>query len=58
MVVVEAAKKALWLTCLVKELGNQQGGVQLYCDSQSIIYLVKNQTHRCEVSQDQRIGFF
>ena len=33
MVIVEAAKESLWLTGLVKELGIQQGGVQLYCDS-------------------------
>jgi hypothetical protein len=43
MVVVIAAKEALWLTGLVKRLGIQQGGVlQLHCDSQSVIYLVKN----------------
>jgi hypothetical protein len=49
MVVVEAAKKVLWFRCLVKELGIQQGRVQLYYDSQSVIYLAKNQAHRCEV---------
>ncbi|KAL6329279.1 hypothetical protein AAG906_015482 [Vitis piasezkii] len=42
---VEAAKESLWLTGLVKELGIQQGGVQLYCDSQSAIYLTKNQVY-------------
>jgi hypothetical protein len=42
MVAVEAAKEALWLTRLVKELGIQQGGVSLHCDSQSAIYLAKN----------------
>jgi hypothetical protein len=26
----------------VRELGIQQGGVQLHCDSQSAIYLAKN----------------
>ncbi|XP_041025491.1 secreted RxLR effector protein 161-like [Juglans microcarpa x Juglans regia] len=45
MAVVEAAKKAVWLTGLVKELGIQQGGVQLHCDSQSAIYLGKNQVY-------------
>ena len=54
----KAAKKALWLTGLIKELGIQQGGVQLHCDSQSVIYLAKNQARGCEVSQDQGIGFF
>jgi hypothetical protein len=38
--------------------GIQQGGVQLHCDSQSVIYLAKNQARGCEVSQDQGIGFF
>jgi hypothetical protein len=33
MAVAEAAKEALWLTGLVKELGIQQGGVSLHCDS-------------------------
>ena len=33
MVVAKAAKEALWLTWLVKELGIQQGGVSLHCDS-------------------------
>ena len=33
MALAEAAKEALWLKGLVKELGLNQGGVQLYCDS-------------------------
>ncbi|KAE8719481.1 putative ribonuclease H protein [Hibiscus syriacus] len=37
MAVAEAAKETLWLTGLVKELGVQQGGVQLRCDNQSTI---------------------
>jgi hypothetical protein len=45
MAAVEAAKEALWLTELVKELGIQQVGVSLYCDSQSAIYLAKNQVY-------------
>ncbi|KAE8699949.1 hypothetical protein F3Y22_tig00110569pilonHSYRG00219 [Hibiscus syriacus] len=43
MAAAEAAKEALWLTSLVKELGVQQGGVQLLCDNQSAIHLAKNQ---------------
>ncbi|KAL6335497.1 hypothetical protein AAG906_029740 [Vitis piasezkii] len=43
MAIAKAAKESLWLIGLVKELGIQQGGVQLYCDSQSAIYLAKNQ---------------
>jgi hypothetical protein len=45
MAAAEAAKEALWLTGLVKELGIQQVGVSLYCDSQSAIYLAKNQVY-------------
>ena len=45
MAVVEVAKEALWLKALVKELGLNQGGVQLHCDSQSAIYLAKHQVY-------------
>jgi hypothetical protein len=45
MAVAEAAKEALWLTGLVNELGIQQGGVSLHCDSQGAIYLAKNQVY-------------
>ena len=45
MAVGEAAKETLWLTGLVKELGVEQGGVQLHCDSQSAIYLANNQVY-------------
>lgn len=45
MAVAEVAKEALSLKGLVKELGVQQGGVQLHCDSQSAIYLAKNQVY-------------
>ncbi|KAE8694724.1 hypothetical protein F3Y22_tig00110777pilonHSYRG00394 [Hibiscus syriacus] len=45
MAAAEAAKEALWLTGLVKELGVQQGGVQLFCDNQSTIHLAKNQVY-------------
>ncbi|KAE8681319.1 hypothetical protein F3Y22_tig00111330pilonHSYRG00089 [Hibiscus syriacus] len=46
MAAAEAAKEALCLTGLVKELGVQQGGVQLLCDNQSAIHLAKNQVYR------------
>ncbi|KAE8673575.1 hypothetical protein F3Y22_tig00111779pilonHSYRG00138 [Hibiscus syriacus] len=46
MAVTEAAKETLWLIGLVKELGVQQGGVQLLCDNQSTIHLAKNQVYR------------
>jgi hypothetical protein len=45
MAVAEAAQEALWLTGLVKELGVEQDGVQLHCDSQSAIYLENNQVY-------------
>jgi hypothetical protein len=45
MAAAEAAKKALWLAGLVKELGIQQGRVSLHCDSQSAIHLAKNQVY-------------
>ena len=45
MTVVEAAKEALWLIGRVKELGIKEGGVELHCDSQSAIYLAKNQVY-------------
>ncbi|KAL0404387.1 UNVERIFIED_CONTAM: Retrovirus-related Pol polyprotein from transposon TNT 1-94 [Sesamum radiatum] len=45
MAVAEAAKEALWINGLAKELGVEQGGVQLHCDGQSVIYLAKNQVY-------------
>ena len=45
MAVVEVAKEALWLKGLVRELGLNQGGVQLHYDSQSAIYLAKHQVY-------------
>ena len=45
MAVAKAAKEALWLKGLVKELGLNQGGVQLHCDNQSAIYLAKHQVY-------------
>jgi hypothetical protein len=45
MAVAEAAKEALWLKGLVKELGLNQDGVQMHCDSQSAICLAKNQVY-------------
>ena len=39
MALAKAAKEALWLKGLVKELGLNQGGVQLHCVSQSVATL-------------------
>ncbi|KAE8685445.1 hypothetical protein F3Y22_tig00111098pilonHSYRG00167 [Hibiscus syriacus] len=60
MAAAEAAKEALWLIGLVKELGVQQGGVQLLCDNQSDIHLAKNQVYRArikhiDVSYDRQV---
>ena len=43
MAAVECAKEAVWLHCLVNELGVSQDLVKLYCDNQSAIYLAKIQ---------------
>ena len=48
IVVAEASKEAVWLARLVKELGIEQGGVQLQCDSQSVINLAKNQVYHAK----------
>ncbi|CAL9224779.1 unnamed protein product, partial [Arabidopsis halleri] len=45
MAMGEAAKEALWVRGLVMELGVEQGGVQLHCDSQSTLYLARNQVY-------------
>ncbi|KAL0458151.1 UNVERIFIED_CONTAM: Retrovirus-related Pol polyprotein from transposon TNT 1-94 [Sesamum latifolium] len=50
MAVAEAAKEALWLNGLAKELGVEQGRVQLHCDSQSAIYLAKNQAYHARTN--------
>ena len=41
----ENSKEAPWLMGLVTELGIEQGGVPLHCDSQSAIFLAKNQVY-------------
>ena len=41
MEVAKAAKEALWIAGLVKELGIHKGGVQLHCDNKSAIFLAK-----------------
>ena len=62
MLVVEAAKEALWLTGLVKELGIKQGGISLHCEchifGKEPGVSSKDQTHKCEISQDHGVGLF
>ena len=43
MTITEVSKEALWLKDLIRELGFEQGVVQLQSDSQSAMYLVKYQ---------------
>ena len=42
IVATEAVKEALWLQGFVSELGYKQKTVTVYCDNQSVIYLVRN----------------
>ena len=45
MAVVEASKEALWLRGLVGTFGIIQDSIQIYCDSQSAIHLVKDRKY-------------
>jgi len=45
MAVTEAFKEAIWLHGLIEDLGIVQEHVDVHCDSQSAICLVKNQVH-------------
>ena len=45
MVVTKAVKEAIWLHGLVEDLGIYQEHVYIFYDSQSAIYLEKNQVH-------------
>ena len=45
MEIAKASKEVVRLARLVKELGIEQGGVQLHCDSQCAIDLAKNQMY-------------
>jgi len=42
MVTVETSKEALWLRGLIGIFGIIHDSVQIYCGSQSVIYLAKN----------------
>lgn len=43
MAIMEAAKETIWLQGLLRELGIEQEGITIFCDSQSAIQLAKNQ---------------
>ena len=58
MVVTEAIKEAIWLHGLVEDLGIYQEHVSVFCDSQSAIYLAKNQVHHSRTKHiDVRFHF-
>ena len=45
MVATEAVKESIWLKGLVSDLGLKQGDTIVFCDSQSVIHLTKNQMY-------------
>lgn len=45
MAVGAAAKEAIWITWLIRELGVEQGEIQLHCASQSVIYFANNKVY-------------
>ena len=45
MAAVEAMKEAIWLRGLVGNLGLEHNNTMVYCDSQSVIHLTKNQMY-------------
>jgi hypothetical protein len=45
MVATETVKEAIWLRALVGDLGLQQDETLVFCDSQSAMYLTKNQIY-------------
>jgi hypothetical protein len=51
MAITKSTKEALWLNRLVKELGLNQGRIQMHCDNQSAIYLAKNQVYHARMKQ-------
>jgi len=46
MVAVEASKKTLWLRELVGMFDIIHDSVQVYCDTQSVIHLAKDQANK------------
>ena len=58
MVVTEAFKEAIWLYGLIEDLGIVQEHVDVHYDSQSAIFLAKNQVHHSRTKQiDVRFHF-
>ena len=58
MAVIEAIKEAIWLHGLVEDLEIYQEHVSIFCDSQSAIYLAKNQVYHSRTKHiDVRFHF-
>ena len=48
MAAIEAVKEAIWLKDLLGDLGVIQENIAVFCDNQSAIFLVKNQTYHAQ----------
>ena len=58
MAMAEAIKEAIWTLGLIEDLGVNQHKLEVYCDSQSAIYLAKYQVHHARTKHiDVRYHF-
>ena len=58
MAITKAAKEAIWLQGLLRELGIGQEEITIFCDSQSAIQLAKNQVYHARTKHiDVRYHF-
>ncbi|BBH05256.1 Protein of unknown function D, partial [Prunus dulcis] len=58
MAMTEAIKEAIWMLGLIEDLGVNQHKLDVYCDSQSAIYLAKYQVHHARTKHiDVRYHF-
>ena len=58
MTITEAVKEAIWLQGLLENLGLIQDHVNVYCDSQSAIHLIKNHVYHVHIKHiDVRFHF-
>ena len=58
MAMAEAIKEAIWTLGLIEDLGVNQHKLDVYCDSQSAIYLAKYQVHHARIKHiDVRYHF-
>ena len=54
MAVVEAGKEVIWMKDFIGELGIRQEEFGLYCDSESVIHLAKNEAYHSRTMHIQR----